>query len=53
MYDEEEYGKPAVKVIQEDEGAPDTPLLTEEDIKQNNSCSAQRGVAQKETVSQW
>ena len=32
MDDEEEHGEPAVEAIQEDEGAPDTPSLTEEDI---------------------
>ena len=32
MYDEEEHGEPAVEAIQEDEGAPDTPSLTEEDV---------------------
>jgi len=34
MYDEEEHGEePAVKAIQENEGASDTQSLTEEDIK--------------------
>ena len=32
MNDEQEHGEPAVEAIQEDEGAPDTPSLTEEDI---------------------